>query len=98
MTTRRPTSEEIRVVKAVVLWLGVRAAADPRYDAEWLRQLFPDAFHSALLWRLLDGRPVLPKPPPVAFSYPWYDLIDDGEAVASDWMVEFHLQGIQDPG
>jgi len=32
------------------------------------------ASHSALLRRLLSGKPPLDKPPPRACSYPWYEL------------------------
>jgi hypothetical protein len=31
-----------------------------------------------LLVRLLSGRDPLPEPPPLAFSYPWYQLIEQG--------------------
>jgi hypothetical protein len=50
--------------------------------AEWMRICednkrgygVPDATHSALLYRLLNGKPALPKPPPRSFSYPNYSL------------------------
>ncbi len=33
---------------------------------------------SRLFARLLQGKPPLPVPPPTSFSYPWYELIEDG--------------------
>jgi hypothetical protein len=41
-----------------------------------------DADHSSLLLRLLLGKPALPYPPPRAFSYPNYDLVETGRYVA----------------
>ena len=35
-----------------------------------------DAEHSSLLRRLLDGKALLPKPPPLRFSYPDYQLAE----------------------
>lgn len=32
--------------------------------------------HSALLHRLLEGKEIYPSPPPRAFSYPWYALLE----------------------
>jgi hypothetical protein len=33
---------------------------------------------SRLFARLLEGKPPLSAPPPTSFSYPWYELIEDG--------------------
>lgn len=45
---------------------------------EWIdisgRRSSPDATHSALLQRLLSGKPALEKAPPLNMSYPWYEL------------------------
>lgn len=61
---------------------------------EWLKVLqalhivphYVDAYHSALLKRLLEGKKALDVPPPVRFSYPCYDL-GEGKTVA---VLEFH--------
>lgn len=37
-----------------------------------LGQIRADVDHSALLYRLLRGRPLLPEPPPTEHSYPVY--------------------------
>ena len=73
--------------------------------AAWLRIAHPrggarpeDARHSGLLRRLLSGERPLPAAPPLADGYPWYQLIDHGEAhpsvvflAASDRMtIEHH--------
>jgi hypothetical protein len=39
---------------------------------ELYQQLLPDADHSALLVRLLEGKEPLPDPPPVEYAYPKY--------------------------
>lgn len=36
----------------------------------------PGDSKSALFARLLDGKPALPYPPPTAFSYPWYAVVE----------------------
>jgi hypothetical protein len=33
---------------------------------------------SALFHRMMEGKEPLPEPPPRAFSYPWYEIIEDG--------------------
>lgn len=57
-----------------------------------------DADHSALLHRILEGKKVHDVPPPVAFSYPNYALLDDGvwyvEAVESDGFASMADGGI----
>jgi hypothetical protein len=50
--------------KAMATW--IRTAKRPPTSA--------DVDHSALLRRLLEGKPLLPKAPPLRMSYPWYEL------------------------
>lgn len=38
-----------------------------------------DISHSALLRRLLQGKPALPAPPPLRFSYPAWELVEADE-------------------
>jgi hypothetical protein len=51
---------------------------------------------SALLRRMLDGKEPLPIPPPVAHSYPWYSLIEEGIGhpyevwEGADWLAEMY--------
>ena len=51
-------------------------------------QMWADMTHSSLLSRILNGKEPLPTPPPRAYAYPWYSLIEDGKAEISD--VHFH--------
>jgi hypothetical protein len=46
------------------------------------QQMKIDIEHSALLRRLLQGKALLPDPPPLACGYPWYELIESGEGTA----------------
>lgn len=71
------TDEELRVVKAVLLWQAI--CDDPLGNITEDDINTADMFHSSLLQRLLEGQPPLPLPPPKAFSYPWYSLIERGE-------------------
>lgn len=59
-------------------WLQIREDHGyPRLTT--LAQLRADADHSSLLKRLLAGEEPLPEPPPLAFSYPWCELIEKGQ-------------------
>lgn len=70
---REGTEEESRVVCAVLRWLEVRAKEVPdEYGADWLENIENDAWHSALLRRLLDGKEPTEKRPPTLHSYPFY--------------------------
>lgn len=75
------TPEDIRLAtKAVSDWVRIRDRPD--YNAP----LTPaEVEHSALLRRLLGGKPALPDPPPRSFSYPWYELIEDGRSTCECW-------------
>jgi hypothetical protein len=53
--------------------------------------LYCDLSHSALFSRLLSGKKPLPTPPPTSFSYPWYELLDDGHVESVE--VWFDEQG-----
>jgi len=44
----------------------------------------PDADHSALLRRLLKGKPLLEKPPPRRFSYPAWEMVEEAEVEISE--------------
>jgi hypothetical protein len=73
--------EDSHVVDVLLEWLRVRDRGGrplPRgYDG-----LADELAHSALLERMLAGKPPLPAPPPRSFGQPWYALVEDG--VASD--------------
>lgn len=75
-----------------------------RMVTEWLRacedngkgaQGSPDASHSNLLPRLLSGKPLLPKPPPLRMSYPSWDLLEKEEVEIWD-LFELNYYCIRD--
>jgi hypothetical protein len=68
--------EQERTLQAVAEWLEVLA------ESNYGMPTSSDVDHSALLHRLLEGKDPLPDPPPRSMSYPWYELIEKGEAIA----------------
>lgn len=76
----RPDTETVRIVRAVLRWQRLRA---PHLLPHLSRiPSDADADHSALLQRLLAGHEPFPTPPPTAYSYPWYSLVEKGWAIA----------------
>lgn len=81
-----------RLWKALDTWQRVAAeAGNPvQFSAVNIRK-------SCLLGRLLyEGKPPLPKPPPCAYSAPWYSLIEEGGAGLTDldiYVPEGRLSG-----
>lgn len=75
------TPDELqRITKAVSEWVRLRDRPD--YTAA----LTPaEVEHSALLRRLLSGQSALPEPPPRSYSYPWYELIENGISTCECW-------------
>lgn len=67
-------------IKHFLRWLEIRE----RYgqDVGSAGQLYADADHSALLARLRAGKEPFPEPPPLAMSYPWYALLENGRGEA----------------
>lgn len=49
-------------------------------DIEFMANHHRPGPKSALFARLLAGKPALADPPPTSFSYPWYEVIEDGRA------------------
>lgn len=66
------------VLNCLQTWLDIRSKEQetPKID------ILCDAMHSSLLQRLLDNKEPFFKPPPLAYSYPWYDLIENKKATA----------------
>lgn len=69
-----------RIWEAIHTWQRVaREAGKP------VEFTLPNVMKSCLLGRMLyEGKPPLPKPPPLAYSAPWYSLIEEGVAHLSD--------------
>jgi hypothetical protein len=74
-----PDPETRRVVLTVLRWQRLRETHLPDHLPRVPTDA--DADHSALLERLLSGSEPFANPPPTAYSYPWYSLIEDGWAV-----------------
>lgn len=74
------TPEERRIVYATLRWVAICQQSGRLADRNLTVPTNADADHSALLARLLAGRPALGDPPPLSFSAPWYALIEEGRA------------------
>ena len=72
------TEEEQRVFKCISRWLTIADRAGREMPAD-PGQFCINMQKSALLRRLLDGTEPFPLPPPKAYSYPWYSLLEKGE-------------------
>ena len=92
MTRANSSNPEMeRIVKAVLDWIIIRAREeDPDFNAPWVQSLEVDADHSALLSRLLDGKEPTEHRPPLAYSYPWYSLIDNGYDIVNARFCTHH--------
>jgi hypothetical protein len=71
------TPEQVAFARRQVgRWMRLKGEHEQRGTDElrmWLRgQGAADADHSALLWRLLEGKEPLPEPPPLEHAYPVY--------------------------
>jgi len=67
-------------IKHFLRWLEIRERHGQ--DVGSAMQLYADADHSALLSRLRAGKEPFDEPPPLAMSYPWYELLEKGRADA----------------
>lgn len=66
-------------MECILKWLEIKEKAGLPFPGN-AAELAIDADHSVLLQRLLEGRKVYDQPPPRSFSYPWYELMDEGTA------------------
>lgn len=77
----QPDTMELRfkIAEAVVCWLAVKEIEQGNGpDTSMMMRI--DMNHSALLWRLFEGKPPLQDAPPKWMSRPWYALIENGYA------------------
>lgn len=70
------TDDQIKLAEAVVRWIELKRQWEKPFGPDEL-PTDADIAHSALLARLLRGKEPLPEPPPEAFSYPWYEVVED---------------------
>jgi len=50
-----------------------------KVDYPWHENVGPNLGHSTLFRRLAQSQPLYKYPPPRAMSYPWYELLDEGQ-------------------
>ena len=82
--------EKLKLIDATARWVFLKLEHEKDATPEKiLATLYADAWHSSLLQRLLAGKEPLPVPPPTAYSYPWYSLIEEGEATLHESGVNF---------
>jgi hypothetical protein len=81
MTWKPITAEERETIRQVLLW--IRTVRDTgikyglvQYPSDWLPSDI-DCAKSALLERIRNGLTPMDEPPPVAYSCPWYALVED---------------------
>lgn len=68
-----------QLLEAVCTWLNIRFEHDREklmFTLEYPHQMKADMDHSSLLHRLLLGKQPLDLPPPIAYSYPCYALVE----------------------
>jgi len=89
------TDEQREVLEKVKQWLRVRIEHQdaPQEVKDVWQQLTADIDHSALLGRLLDGKEPLDIPPPLSYSYPWYELVENG-SVEGGFEVGIYPDGV----
>lgn len=56
-------------------WLEIKESEGHRVDLDSVNLV--DVAHSSLLNRIINEEIIFPEPPPRAYSYPWYDLIEN---------------------
>jgi hypothetical protein len=66
---------ENKIIKAISTWYGIKNKSPFKGIC-----LEADLKHSGLFERLMNNKEPLPNPPPLNHSYPWYDLIENGES------------------
>jgi len=74
-------ARDLFVAQATALWVNTVNETRSRTSLisvfnNLFRPTAADIGLSALLGRILSGRAPLPSPPPRAYSYPWYDLVE----------------------
>ncbi len=81
--SRGSNDEAWRGIQCFFRWIEIRAQNGHAVPS-FLEGLENDLRHSGLLRRLISGKEPLPEAPPESFGQPWYELIENGEAIAED--------------
>lgn len=69
-------------LETLIKWLRIKEEFEDDFSLSSVDQLEADIHHSALLERMIDGEEPLDLPPPLNNGYPWYSLVENGEAEA----------------
>lgn len=69
-------------------WINTALDAGYLFKGEHRLPDNDDVVHSSLLDRLVRGGEPLPFPPPTKNGYPWYELIDNGQATVVSFSRE----------
>lgn len=82
-----------KIIKAFSYWLQVRESEGFNFPSSYV-QLEADIMHSSLLRRIIRGDKIFEEPPPRAFSYPCYELLESGqgkpfEVIFDDTFLKF---------
>ncbi|QVL30641.1 hypothetical protein KIH39_17505 [Telmatocola sphagniphila] len=75
--------EAWRGIQCFFRWIEIRAENGHAVPS-FLVGLEEDVKHSSLLRRLISGKEPLPEAPPESFGQPWYELIENGRAIATE--------------
>lgn len=70
-------------IQCLIDWLRIRESEGKSFPTS-IQDLSDQIDHSALLERLMLGKGHLNEPPPLSFSRPWYQLIDEGTITADE--------------
>jgi hypothetical protein len=82
------TEDLNRIYACIGQWLEIREEHGESLKETYADQLRCDMQHSSLLCRLVvQQKEPLPIPPPCAYSYPWYSLIETGN---DENITDFH--------
>lgn len=85
--------DEEKVAVAIFQWLEIKARVGGLEPAQLtVSHLLDEAKASALLPRLLQGKPPLPEQPPLSFGQPWYAIVEEGTAHVVAEEVPNHLR------
>jgi hypothetical protein len=87
--------DDLLVAQLTVRWIKtVRETGTGIRRDTWLPSEV-DVKKSALLARILSGIDPLPFPPPLAYAYPWYAIVEDVEPtiIKSGLEIWFHSDG-----
>ena len=72
--------------ECLVEWLKIREQEGRAFPKD-VEAFVQELDHSALLQRLVSGKPALPVAPPLSFGYPWYDLLENGHGEPAEVYV-----------